>query len=148
MTSVTVFNRDISPKNDFKEIFVGDNKFFVNKDKTLCHENEEVMCISKNNENADLVAIYAKLLDLNPHSENVYKELIARKGHVEHQAQFQRDFCEKYNISRMTFVRALNELRARGIAVVNGYKVDVVDIYNIYEAAREAKSVLIILKTT
>ena len=148
MTAVTTFNRDISPKNDYKEIFIGDNKLFVNKDKTLCHENDELVCISKTNENSSLIDIYARLLDLNPHSENVYKELINRKGHVEHQAQFQRDFCAKYNISRMTFVRALNELRARGIAVVNGYKVDIVNIYNIYEAANEAKSLLIILKTT
>ena len=76
------------------------------------------------------------------------KEMIKRKGHVEKCAQFQREFSEKYNVSRLTFIRALNELRSRGIVVSNISKLDVVEQYNIYETIKEAKSLLIILKTT
>ena len=148
MTSSTIFNKDTSPKNDYKEIFVGDVKMFVNKDKTFCHENEEVACFAKTNENGDLLDIYAKLLNLTVHSENVYKEMIKRKGHVEKCAQFQREFSEKYDVSRLTFIRALNELRSRGIVISNVSKLDIVEQYNIYETIKEAKSLLIILKTT
>lgn len=148
MTSNTTFKDNISPKDDFKEVFVGDKKLFVNKDTMVCHENDEVMCVAKSKEDGNIIDLYAKLLGLTSHSENVYKELIKKKGHVESCADFQREFCDKYNISRLTFVRALNELCARGIVVNENRKVTVASVYNIYEASINAKSLLIIVKTT
>lgn len=144
----TNFNIDISPKNDLREVFVGDNKMFVNKDKTFCHTDEEVMCISKDNEDCSALDIYTRLLNITSYSEKIYKEVIMRKGHVSNFFEFRMEFMKKYDISVATFFRALNELRSRGIVIANNGKIDIVPIYNIYEATKEAKSILIILKTT
>lgn len=145
MTANTTFNIDASPKNDFKEIFVGDNKMFVNKDKLISRVDEEVMCISKNKSDCNVLDIYTRLLNLTVHGENLYKEFVRAKGHVRSVADFQRAYSLKYGVARITFVRAMNELRARGIAVINNRTADLVDIYNIYEATQEAKSIVILL---
>lgn len=144
-----MFNKEITPKNDYKEVFIGDEKMFVNKDKLICHENDELVCINKSNNSDKVLDIYAKLLDLTIHGENVYKELIKLKGYTENLVKFESEFCNKYHISRLTCIRAINELKARGIVISQKLgtitSLTVTDNYNIYTASLYAKSLLIIL---
>ena len=132
MTTNTTFDDKIVPKEDYLIDKSNKEYLFANKTDIWGLDTNDVVVIKKENNKDTTLDIYSKLLELNPNSEKLYKTLINDGGYIEQHAAFQKKYCINNGISRLTYVRALNELTCRGIVKREHNKLYIAEKYNIF----------------
>lgn len=132
MTANTTFDDKIVPKEDYLIDKTDKEYLFVNKSDIWGLDKNDIAVIKKENNKDTILDIYSKLLELNPNSEKLYKAIINDGGYIEQHADFQKRYCINNSISRLTYVRALNELTCRGIIKREHNKVYVIEKYSIF----------------
>lgn len=140
----TVFNEHIVPQNDFLLDKTDDEFVVANKTKLWGKEKDVIAVFKKTTEDQDILQVYAHLLNLTKYGENLFIELNKNGGEIENNAKFEKLFCIKYKISRPTYIRALNELTARGIVKKAYPKIYLYDKYYIKDDIH-GKKVLVML---